>query len=103
MNINIAEALQLSEEKPAVMSIRNTDKLQVAAIGLKKDQVLKKHVTALPALLIVLKGKIAFEMEGTATTLSALNTFEIPANVPHEVTGVEESTFILIKEKLMQP
>jgi quercetin dioxygenase-like cupin family protein len=61
--------------------------------------VLKKHVTALPALLVVLKGQIAFEMEGKTATLSALNTFEIPAHVPHEVTGLEESTFILIKEK----
>jgi quercetin dioxygenase-like cupin family protein len=52
----ITEALQLSDEKPAVLQIKNTEKSNVIAIGLKKDQVLKKHLSPIPALLVVLKG-----------------------------------------------
>ena len=97
--MNITEALQLTDQKPTVLQIRNSDKNQVVAIGLKKHQVLKKHMTPQPALLVVLKGMISFDMEGTVTYINEMGTFEIPANVPHEVTGEEESIFLIIKEK----
>jgi quercetin dioxygenase-like cupin family protein len=95
----ITDALQLNNEKPAVLQIKNSEKSQVIAIGLKKDQVLKKHVTTIPALLVVLKGSVSFEMEGSTIQLPLLSTFDIPVNVPHEVTGLEESIFLVIKEK----
>ncbi|HJW17676.1 MAG TPA: hypothetical protein VJ499_11175 [Flavisolibacter sp.] len=95
----ITDALHMTDEKPAVLQVKNTDKSNVIAIGLKKDQVLKKHISPIPALLVVLKGVIAFEMEGSKTELKELSTFEIPVNVPHEVTGITESIFLVIKEK----
>lgn len=95
----ITEALQFNEEKPAVVPVRNTDKSNVIAIGLRKGQVLKKHVTPFPALLVVLKGHISFDIEGTKTEVPLSGTFDIPANVPHEVTGLEESIFLVMKEK----
>jgi quercetin dioxygenase-like cupin family protein len=96
----ITEALQLTDEKPAVLQIKNTQRSQVIAIGLKKDQVLKKHISSIPALLVVLKGSVIFDMNGEKTSLPTYSTFEIPVNVSHEVTGVEESIFLVIKEKL---
>jgi quercetin dioxygenase-like cupin family protein len=95
----ITEALQLSDEKPVVLQIKNTEKSNVVAIGLKKDQVLKKHLSPIPALLVVLKGSIIFEIEGRKTELKESSTFEIPINVMHEVTGVTDAIFIVIKEK----
>jgi quercetin dioxygenase-like cupin family protein len=95
----ITEALQLSDVKPAVLQIKNTEKSNVIAIGLKKDQVLKKHISPIPALLVVLKGSIIFEMEGSRTELKEFSTFEIPVNVLHEVTGITDSIFLVIKEK----
>jgi quercetin dioxygenase-like cupin family protein len=97
--MTITDALQMTDEKPAVLQVKNTDKSNVIAIGLKKDQVLKKHISPIPALLVVLKGVIAFEMEGSKTELKEFSTFEIPVNVPHEVTGITESIFMVIKEK----
>lgn len=97
--MNIFESLQLSDEKPSVLRIRDNEKINVIAIGLKKDQVLKKHVTPFPALLVVLKGRISFDMEGSKTEIPTSGTFDIPANVPHEVTGLEESIFMVTKEK----
>ncbi|WP_242920169.1 hypothetical protein [Pontibacter liquoris] len=97
--MNIIKELHLQDDRPATLPVRNSDKVQVIAIGLKKGQVLKKHMSATPAMLVVLKGKIAFEMEGTTTEVAEHNTFDIPATVPHEVTGLEESVFLLLKEK----
>lgn len=83
-----------------MLLLKNTDKQHVMAIGLKKGQVSKKkHFSATPAMIILLKGIIYFEMGGTIAAISELNTFDILPTVPHEVTGLEESIFLLIKEK----
>lgn len=97
--MNLNEILQFSDERPATYSLRKSDKGQVMAIGLKKQQVLKRHITATPALLVVCKGLLAFEMEGSTKRLSQSDIFNIPALIPHEVTALEESIFLVIKEK----
>lgn len=97
--MNIFEELHFNEEKPSVLTIRNTDRINVIAIGLKEGQVLRKHVTPFPALLVVLKGRITFDMEGVQTEVPLSGTFDIPANVPHKVTALEESIFMVTKEK----
>lgn len=93
------ETLQLSDEKPAVLTVRNTESTNILCIGLKKAQVLKRHLSPIPAYLIVLKGTINFDIDGVATRFSEMDTFEIPVNVLHEVTAIEESIFLVIKEK----
>jgi len=95
----ITEALQLSDEKPVVLQIKNTEKSNVIAIGLKKDQVLKKHLSPIPALLVVLTGSVIFDIEGKRIELPQFSTYEIPVNVLHEVTGLNESIILVIKEK----
>lgn len=97
--MNIFADLQFNEEKPSVLTIRNTDRINVIAIGLKAGQVLKKHITPFPALLVVLKGRISFDMEGVQTEVPLSGTFDIPASVPHEVMALEESIFMVTKEK----
>jgi quercetin dioxygenase-like cupin family protein len=97
--MNIFEDLAFSDEKPSVLTLRNTDRINVIAIGLKAGQVLKKHVTPFPALLLVLKGRISFDMDGVQTELPLSGTFDIPANVSHEVRALEESIFVVTKEK----
>ncbi len=97
--MNIHGQITYSDEKPAVVSIRNNEKINIIAIGLKKGRVLKKHVTKIPATLIVLKGTINFEINGENHVLQPLETFDIPVDVEHEVTGVEECIFTVIKEK----
>lgn len=97
--MNIIENLHFQDDRPATLLVRSTDKLQIIAIGLKKGQVLKKHVSATPTTLVVLKGVISFEMEETTSEFSEHDTLEIPPGVPHEVTGLEESIWLLIKDK----
>ena len=98
--MDIVESLPLNEGKPSTLVLSNSDRQQTIAIGLMKGQVLKKHISATPAMIVVLKGLILFEMEGNKREIKELNTLNIPASVPHEVTGLEESIFLLIKDKV---
>ena len=97
--MNISENLILQDNAPVALQIKNSLKQQVTAIGLKQGQILKKHITSTPALLILLKGRLAFNMNDHITELHEMDTFDIPADVPHELKGIEESVFLLIKEK----
>ena len=97
--MNIEQALPWSSEKPAVLPLRKTEKLNRIALGLEKEQVLAKHHMVFPPLLNVLSGEIAFLMEGETITLGPLDTFDIPVRVPHSVRGTTHSVFTLLMEK----
>ena len=98
--MNILKNLQFSEQKPSSLVVSNSEKQITIAIGLMEGQVLKKHLSSTPALIIVLKGSILFEMERKTMTINEFDTFEIAASVFHEVTGLEETIFLLIKDKV---
>lgn len=99
--MNIAKEITFSEEKPFVLAIRNTEIANVFAVGLIKDQVLPKHKTQLPTLLIVLRGSILFRINSEEIKLSALDTYQIPIDKEHDVTGLdEENIFMITKEKV---
>ena len=97
--MNILNNLKFLDEKPGSLVIKNTEKQQILAFALKKGQLLKKHVSPIPATLVVVKGSVAFDMNNNVTELMELSTIEIPQDVPHEVKGLEESIFLVIKAK----
>ncbi len=98
--MNIEKNLIFNDLKPAILSLRKTEKINIFSVGLKQNQILVKHKTASPTLLTVLKGEILFRIQGEDIRLLSLDTFEIPVNVEHEVMGVtEENIFMLIQEK----
>ena len=91
--------MKLNDEKPAILSIINSEKLNLKAVGLKKGQIMSKHKAGLKSLLIVLEGKIEFAIDGKKFELNELDTYEIPVNVEHEIRGMEQSIFSLTQEK----
>ena len=98
--MNIAEALNFSTEKPTTYSVLKTDKLNIIAVGLIKNQLLRKHKALIPTFLTVLKGSISFHINNEVKTLRAFDTFQIPVNTEHEVEGIsEENIFTLTQEK----
>ncbi len=98
--MNIAKEIKFSGEKPFVLAIRNTENTNVFAIGLIKNQVLPKHKSQLPTLLIVLQGTILFRINSEEMRLTALDTYEIPIDTEHDVTGLdEENIFMITKGK----
>lgn len=96
---NIKASLEFSDEKPAILSIINTDKLSYKAVGLRKGQIMPKHKSGLKSLLIVLEGKIEFMINDEKFELDPLDTYEIPVDVEHEIRGIEQSIFTLTQEK----
>jgi quercetin dioxygenase-like cupin family protein len=96
---NIEESLKFNDEKPAILSIINSEKLNLKTVGLKKGQIMSKHKAGLKSLVIVLKGKIEFDINGEKFVLNELDTYEIPVNVEHEIRGIEQSIFSLTQEK----
>ncbi|HCN11090.1 MAG TPA: cupin domain-containing protein [Kaistella sp.] len=96
--MNILENIEFSTEKANVFHLRKNDKIKYFAVALGKDAVLKKHTTAFPATLLVLKGEIDFVFDDRQILLKQFDTFEIPVDVVHEVVGVsDENLFTVIQ------
>lgn len=97
--MNIYKELELNTDKPAVLSIKKTDKSQMIAIGLGNGAVMKKHKTAVSTNLVVIKGSIKFLINDENLEFSTGEVYEIPVDIEHEVIGLEsENIFIITKE-----
>lgn len=94
--MNIKNELNFSASKPAVLIIQKNENSLVVSIGLLKDQILSKHKTAYPALLIVMSGSVVFKINGSDTILNTMDTFNIPVDVGHEVVGIGDTNIFLI-------
>lgn len=98
--MNIANEIIFNNEKPHIVPIRKSEASNFFAVGLVKDQILAKHKTYWPTLLIVLKGSVVFRINSEKIVLSTLDTYQIPMDIDHEVTGLEmENIFLIIKVK----
>lgn len=96
--MNITKDLIFDLTKPSVLSLVKREYSQVFAVGLLKDQVLAKHKTSLPAVLLVLEGAVTFKMKEEILLLNKFDVFHIPVDVEHEVIGIENrNSFVVIK------
>lgn len=81
----------------AISLFKATDNV-VIALQILAHQVLKEHVTKVPALLVCLAGKVVFKNEkGTEETLSTGDFITIEPMVKHWVEGVLDSQLLLFK------
>lgn len=96
MKHTLNEEIKLNADSKTVKVLSNPS-FKLIGLGFKKGQVLEKHTTPTPAILIVQQGSVDFNMQGSTHTLKAGDYFEIPANVEHEVTGKEDSYLYLVK------
>lgn len=96
--MNITKDLHFDIERPAILNLLKEEHTKAFVVGLLKDQVLAKHKTTIPALLIVLEGTITFKMKSQVMLLNKHDVFSIPVEVEHEVIGIEENNrFMLLK------
>lgn len=97
---NIIDEMEFSPDKPAVISILKTDRINYLAVGLMEAQFLPKHQTLNLTVLTVIKGEIEIFIEEEEIILSKGDVYKIPIKVDHEVKGLdEENVFTLIQEK----
>lgn len=96
--MNISKDLHFEREKPAMITLLKGEHTKAFVVGLLKDQVLTKHKTMVPALLLVIDGTITFKMKSQVMLLNKYDVYSIPLDVEHEVIGIEEkNSFIIIK------
>ena len=98
MNILQQLDIQPDQTKPAVLSLRKSEKLAVLAIGLAAGQVMPEHQTKTDASLVVLQGKVQFRTAAGQQLLHPGDHHDTPAGVPHDVLAEETSAFLLIRE-----
>ena len=97
---NLMDRLSYRTDKQTVSVIKNGEGVKQVAVALGKGAILKKHTTDVPAFLVVVKGEIRFLINGQEILLKALDTYNIPAEIEHELIGVDdENLFILTKSK----
>lgn len=98
--MNILENLNFNQDKPATKSIHKSSQTNYLAIGLLKNQILKKHKASVPTVLTVLKGSIHFIINNEAILLNQFDTYEIPVSIEHEVIGLDKmNVFTLMQER----
>ena len=96
MKHTLQEEIKLSADAKTIKVLSNPS-FKLIGLGFKKNQVLEKHKTPTPAVLLVQSGAVDFNMSGKTYPLNAGDYFEIPANVEHEVVGKEDSLLYLVK------
>lgn len=96
MKHTLKEAIVLNPQSKVVRVLSNPS-FKLIGLGFITGQVLEKHSTATPAVLIVQSGSVEIKMAGKSHQLKSGDYFEIPANVEHEVVAKEDSHLYLIK------
>lgn len=87
-----------SHDKPVqAKRIFDANEKQVNAMQILGGHQLKKHVSAVPAFLICVKGEVVYHEQEVATTLLPGDFVNIQPNVPHWVDGKQDSHLLLIK------
>ncbi len=94
--MNIAKEIIFNSEKPCTLPISKTETTNIFAVGLVKEQILAKHKTQWPTLLIVLRGAILFRINSETIMLNVLDTHQIPIDTMHDVIGIDEENIFLI-------
>jgi quercetin dioxygenase-like cupin family protein len=95
MNLN---ELHQGEKEVSTALIFKGSEGKATSLFIKKNGILKAHVTKVPALLLCVKGRAVYEDEkGRKVELNPGDYFEIEAMVLHWVTGVEDSDLVVVK------
>ena len=89
----------LVSDKPITKWVHQNPSFAITAIGLKKANKLKKHLSGAPTTMMVLHGTITYITDNKKQRLTVFESLEIPVEEWHEVIALEDSIFLLIKNK----
>lgn len=90
--------LHLKDKAVSAISLFKATDNTVIALQILAHQVLKEHLTKVPALLVCLEGKVVFKNEkGIEETLLMGDYIKIEPMVKHWVEGVLNSQLLLFK------
>ena len=90
--------LHTPEKSVSAIQIFKNKSSHSISIRILKGEILKEHITKIPALLICLEGNALFENEqGISETLLPGDYIHIEPFVKHWVKGIEETQLLLLK------
>jgi len=90
--------LHTNEKPVSAIQIFKNEASHSISIRILKGEILKEHITKVPALLICFEGNALFENEsGLSETLLPGDYIHIEPFLKHWVKGVEESQLLLFK------
>lgn len=98
----IAEGL-ITSTKPLIKQIYDRSGKKVLAIGLKRDVVLPEHMAPGKAKIFVIQGEIDLNTSTHSYRLERFDSFDIPENELHSVTGVYDAVFLLLIRQPTKP
>lgn len=96
MKHTLNEEIKLNNDSKTIKILANPS-FKMIGLGFKKGQILEKHTTPTPAILIIQNGSVLFNMQGKSYVLKTGDYFEIPSNIEHEVVASEDSHLYLVK------
>jgi quercetin dioxygenase-like cupin family protein len=83
--------------KASASKIFESEKCKVMELALGAGDEIKTHSSPVDALLIVMEGKIIFNIEGKDVLLERFDAYKIPLSVPHSLLAKEDARMLLIK------
>lgn len=90
--------LHTPEKLVSAIPIFKNESSHSVSLRILKGEILKEHITKVPALLICFEGNALFENEsGISETLLPGDYIHIEPFLKHWVKGIEESHLLLIK------
>lgn len=90
--------LHTEEKEVSAISLFKGEKGNATSIRILKDQILKEHITQIPALLVCINGNVFFENEkGQKVELQPGDYMLIEPMVKHWVQATMDSQLILFK------
>jgi quercetin dioxygenase-like cupin family protein len=82
----------------SVVPLKKNGEGTLIAIHLDKNGELKKHQTAVSAVLVCVSGSVQYEtIEGERTVLNSGDFVHIAPTIEHWLLGLEESELLLMK------
>jgi quercetin dioxygenase-like cupin family protein len=91
----VAEELK-SSDGPVVKKIYTGDGTMLLAIGLRKGVELAEHTAPSTAKLIMIQGKVNFNLKDESLRFARHDTYDIPLGKKHTVVGVVDAIFLLL-------
>lgn len=89
--------LELEYDKLQIQKILPSSNFEVLSISLENGSVFPEHTSPRDAFLVMLEGEMEFHINNKTHLLKKHQTFNFPAEIPHDVTAVENSKFLIIR------
>ncbi len=94
------ENLNFNDNKIVTKLLLETSFSKEIRILLKQGQIMKEHKAPFPILVHILSGEINFGVQGFMKPLISGDIITLAADIPHDLTAIEDSIVRLTLSKL---